>query len=196
MTLPDTNRTLKEAEQLMAAERQEMLQYACYRLGSIDDAEDAVQDVFVMLHRRLGESNDEGIASDSSAVRGVGADFKEPRERGGNAEVRNLSAYLYRTLANICISRLREAGRMPTVAIDSQPEPMVSEDDDFEQEYRRINHLLNALPEEQAEIIRLRYYGNKSFQEIADILGIKLPTAKSRFRYGIEKIKQGMAPFL
>ena len=196
MTLPDTNRTLKEAEQLMAAERQEMLQYAYYRLGSIDDAEDAVQDVFVMLHRRLGESNDEGIASDSSAVRGVGADFKESRERGGNAEVRNLSAYLYRTLANICISRLREAGRMPTVAIDSQPEPMVSEDDDFEQEYRRINQLLDTLPEEQAETIRLRYYGNKSFQEIADILGVALPTAKSRFRYGMEKIKQGMMPFL
>ena len=85
---------------------------------------------------------------------------------------------------------------MPTVAIDSQPEPMVSEDDDFEQEYRRINQLLDTLPEEQAETIRLRYYGDKSFREIADIFGVALPTAKSRFRYGMEKIKQGMMPFL
>ena len=169
MTLPDTNRTLKEAERLMAVERREMLQYACYRLGNIDDAEDAVQDVFILLNQRLSDDN---------------------------AEISNLPAYLYRTLANICISRLREAGRMPTVAIDSQLEPMVSEDDDFEQEYRRINQLLDTLPEEQAETIRLRYYGDKSFQEIADIFGVALPTAKSRFRYGMEKIKQGMMPFL
>ena len=169
MTLLDTQSILMEAERLMAVERREMLQYACYRLGNIDDAEDAVQDVFILLHQRLSDDN---------------------------AEISNLPAYLYRTLANICVSRLREARRMPTVAIDSQPEPSPPATENFEQEYLRINHLLNALPEEQAEIIRLRYYGNKSFQEIADILGIKLPTAKSRFRYGIEKIKQGMAPFL
>ena len=56
--------------------------------------------------------------------------------------------------------------------------------------------LQRTLPEEQAETIRLRYYGDKSFQEIADIFGVALSTAKSRFRYGMEKIKQGMMPFL
>ena len=149
----------------MATERHGLLQYACYRLGNPDDAEDAVQDVFVRLHQRLGE---------------------------GDTEVRNLSAYLYRSLANLCVSRLREVGRTPTVPLDSQPDPIAPEAEDFEQEYRRINRLLAEIPEEQAEIIRLRYYGDKSFQEIADILGIPLTTAKSRFTYGMEKIKRGM----
>ena len=41
----------KEAERLMAAERQGMLRYACYRLGNLDDAEYVVQDAFVGLPR-------------------------------------------------------------------------------------------------------------------------------------------------
>ena len=154
-----------ETEQLVAAERQGLLQYACYRLGNIDDAEDAVQDVFIKMHQRLSEDN---------------------------KEIKNLPAYLYRTLANLCISRQREAKRMPIVPLDRQPEPVAAETEDFEQEYQRINRLLSEIPDEQAEVIRLRYYGDKSFQEIADILGIPLTTAKSRFTYGLEKIKRGM----
>lgn len=165
MKLLNIHHRVDETERLMATERHGLLQYACYRLGNPDDAEDAVQDVFVRLHQRLSE---------------------------GDTEVRNLSAYLYRSLANLCVSRLREVGRTPTVSLDSQPDPIAPEAEDFEQEYRRINRLLAEIPEEQAEVIRLRYYGDKSFQEIADILGIPLTTAKSRFTYGIEKIKRGM----
>lgn len=165
MKLLNIHHRAKDVESLMAAERRGMLQYACYRLGHLEDAEDAVQDVFVRLHQRLSE---------------------------GDAEVRNLSAYLYRTLANLCISRQREAGRMPTVPIESLSALIEPEAEDFEHEYRRINSLLAAIPDEQAEVIRLRYYGDKSFQEIADILGIPLTTAKSRFTYGMEKIRRGM----
>ena len=81
---------------------------------------------------------------------------------------------------------------MPTVPIESLSALIEPEAEDFEQEYRRINSLLAAIPDEQAEVIRLRYYGDKSFQEIADILSIPLTTAKSRFTYGMEKIRRGM----
>ena len=165
MILFNLNHKAKETELLMAAERNGLLQYACYRLGNMDDAEDAVQDVFIKMHQRLTEKH-EGI--------------------------KNLTAYLYRTLANLCISRQREAKRTLTVPIDSQPDPVEPDSEDFEQEFRRINRLLSEIPDEQAEVIRLRFYGDKSFQEIADILGIPLTTAKSRFAYGLEKIKRGM----
>ncbi|MBR3123349.1 MAG: RNA polymerase sigma factor [Prevotella sp.] len=155
----------KETEWLMASERHGLLQYACYRLGNLHDAEDAVQDVFVKLHQRLSE---------------------------GGEEIKNLPAYLYRMLANLCVSHQRKTKLTPTVPLDTQPEPIATEAEDFEQEYRRINRLLSEIPNEQAEVIRLRFYGDKSFQEIADILGIPLTTAKSRFAYGLEKIKRGM----
>lgn len=165
MKLFSIHHNLDRIEKLMVAERQKMLQYACYRLGNIDDAEDVVQDVFVKLYQRL---------------------------HGGNVEIRNMTVYLYRTLANACVSNLRDNRHTTIVSIDNQPDPIAPETDDFEQEYRRINSLLNIIPDEQAEVIRLRFYGDKSFQEIADILNIPLTTAKSRFTYGMEKIKRGM----
>ena len=148
----------------ITAERHGLLQYACYRLGNLHDAEDAVQDVFVKLHQRQSE---------------------------GGEEIKNLPAYLYRMLANLCVSRQREA-KLTTVPLEGMAEPMAPEPENFEQEFRLVNRLLAEIPDEQAEVIRLRFYGDKSFQEIADILGIPLTTAKSRFAYGMEKIKRGM----
>jgi RNA polymerase sigma-70 factor, ECF subfamily len=52
----------------------------------------------------------------------------------------------------------------------------------------RIRSLLAALPEEQADALRLRFFGELTFPEIAAALGCSLNTAKSRVRYGLEKI--------
>jgi RNA polymerase sigma-70 factor (ECF subfamily) len=68
----------KETERLIKAERASLLQYACYRLGDVDEAEDAVQDVCLNLLSRV------------------------------KAEVRNPVAYLYRMLSNLCSTRLKE----------------------------------------------------------------------------------------
>ena len=42
----------REIAALMESERPHLLQYACYRLGNVDDAEDAVQDIFLQLHTK------------------------------------------------------------------------------------------------------------------------------------------------
>lgn len=64
--------------------------------------------------------------------------------------------------------------------------------DDFEQEFRKITTLLAAIPDEQAEVIRLRIHGDNSFTDIAAILELPVSTVKSRFQYGIEKIRKGI----
>lgn len=61
-----------------------------------------------------------------------------------------------------------------------------------ETEYRRIARLLTEIPDEQAEVIRLRIYGDNSFAEVAEILSLPLPTVKSRFLYGLEKLRKGL----
>lgn len=155
-----------EIKTLIADERPRLLQYACYRLGNMQDAEDAVQDVLANLHQQLSSG----------------------------AAVHDPTAYLFRSLANRCTSRQREAARLQTVPLLTTT-PMAttdSDDEDFEQEYHRISQLLSQIPDEQAEIIRLRFYGDKSFREIAQILNLPLTTAKSRFVYGIEKIRKGL----
>ncbi|MBR5106289.1 MAG: hypothetical protein IKU93_07655, partial [Alistipes sp.] len=63
---------------------------------------------------------------------------------------------------------------------------------DFEQEFRLIERLMALLPDEQSEVIRLRIYGGRQFDEIASICNIPLTTAKSRFRYGIDKLREAL----
>jgi RNA polymerase sigma-70 factor (ECF subfamily) len=147
----------------MAAERQRLLQYACYRLGSRDGAEDVVQDALLSLWQK---------------------------QRDG-VSVLNTTAYLYRSVANLSISRLRESAHMRLVPIEARLDTP-DDTEDIEQELRQVSYLLSTIPDAQAEVIRLRYYGDKSFKEIAEILDIPITTAKSRFVYGLEKIRQGM----
>lgn len=56
----------------------------------------------------------------------------------------------------------------------------------------RIRELLTALPEDQADALRLRFFGGLTFAEIAAALGCSLNTAKSRVRYGLEKIGRAL----
>lgn len=61
-----------------------------------------------------------------------------------------------------------------------------------ESDYKRIVGLLTEIPDEQAEVIRLRIYGDNSFAEVAEILSLPLSTVKSRFLYGLEKLRKNM----
>jgi RNA polymerase sigma-70 factor (ECF subfamily) len=49
--------------------------------------------------------------------------------------------------------------------------------------------LAAGLPAVQLEVLALRIQGELTFKEIADICGISLNTAASRYRYALEKLK-------
>lgn len=55
-------------------------------------------------------------------------------------------------------------------------------------------HLLAAvlaeLPEAQADALRLRFFGELKFQEIADVQGCSLTSAKNRVRWGLLKMAE------
>ena len=59
----------------------------------------------------------------------------------------------------------------------------------FEHEYTMINRLLSIIPKKQSEVIRLHIHAGRTFKEIAEILDIPEASAKSRYRYGIEKLR-------
>jgi RNA polymerase sigma-70 factor (ECF subfamily) len=58
-----------------------------------------------------------------------------------------------------------------------------------QQEYQRIEKILHQIPEDQAAVIRLRVLDNLSFIEIAALLEQPVTTVKSRFKYGMDKLK-------
>jgi RNA polymerase sigma-70 factor (ECF subfamily) len=53
-----------------------------------------------------------------------------------------------------------------------------------------IQEALNKLPENQREVITLKIWGDLTFSEIAEALGIPANTAASRYRYGLESLRQ------
>jgi RNA polymerase sigma-70 factor (ECF subfamily) len=52
--------------------------------------------------------------------------------------------------------------------------------------------LLSALPEAQREAFLLREEGGLTLEEIAAATGVNMETAKSRLRYALAKLRQGM----
>ena len=59
-----------------------------------------------------------------------------------------------------------------------------------EQIYRDIKHLVNALPESQREVLKMRYYKNMSFKEIAETTNVSINTALGRMRYAIMNMRR------
>ena len=46
------------------------------------------------------------------------------------------------------------------------------------------------LPEEQREVVMLRYYSDLSFKEIADQTGVSINTALGRMRYALINLRK------
>ena len=161
------NSILSDLVRVIGMERDALLTYASYRLGNRSDAEDVLHDCYLRLHERFTDG-----------------------QEGAKLNIRN---YVFRSLSNLCTDRLADRTRHLTVDLGQQ-DVVETDTDNRESEYYRITSMLDRIPEEQAEVIRLRMYGNRSFAEISNILQVPLPTVKSRFLYGIEKIRKAMKP--
>ncbi len=58
------------------------------------------------------------------------------------------------------------------------------------QTHTRVRQLIEALPEEQREVIILRMYGDLSFKEISGLTGVSINTALGRMRYGLINLRR------
>ena len=80
---------------------------------------------------------------------------------------------------------------MQVVTLDRAEQVAVNEGDrQIHEEYLRVSRLLDSLPPEQSEIVRLKCYDDLTFKQIAELQGIPEATAKSRYRYAIIHIQQ------
>ena len=55
-----------------------------------------------------------------------------------------------------------------------------------------LSKMIDKLPQEQKEIVNLRFFQNYSFREIAEINNISINTALGRVRYSIINLKNEM----
>ncbi|MDR3701743.1 MAG: RNA polymerase sigma factor [Candidatus Sulfopaludibacter sp.] len=103
-------------------------------------------------------------------------------ERARHSAIARVRPYLYRMVANRCTDLLRKRKRSACAVEPTAPEPQAGR-------LAEIEALLARLPRRQAEAVRLRVFAGLPFQTIAETAGVSLPTIKSRFRYGVEKLR-------
>lgn len=57
---------------------------------------------------------------------------------------------------------------------------------------QRIARAVEELPEEQREVFLLRQLQGMAFKEVAEVVGVPVNTVKSRMRYALERLQQGL----
>ena len=97
-------------------------------------------------------------------------------------DLENPSAWLARVLVNGCKSRLRLAWRRVGPLPDTLPAPGPEERQELEE--------LFSLPPEDRAVIHLHYYEGYSTNEIAQLLGCRPGTVRSRLSRARERLRK------
>ena len=141
-------------------------------IKSREDAEEVSQDIFVKAYRSL-------------------ADFK------GTAK---FSTWLYTIVNTTCITFLRKK-RLDIKSLDDEKTFEVADNQDsgfranqVEQKSRlnMVNQAIALLSPDDAEIITLFYKNEQSLEEIGQILGVEVNTAKVRLHRARTRLKEKM----
>ncbi len=67
--------------------------------------------------------------------------------------------------------------------------------DPDEAEFRRqLSAALGELPPDQRAVVHLKLWEGLTFDAIAELLGLPLNTAASRYRYGLDKLRERLRP--
>ncbi len=152
-------------------ERHKNLVYktAYLMLGDRAEAEDALQEVFVLVYRSL-----------ASFDPGKGA----------------FTTWLYRITINHCLAHRRKR-RLVFQPIDS--EALAVQGESLESglaksaERETVAEAIQGLSEKQRAVVVLRYYWDLPYAEIAQILGIPLGTVKSRIDLTLRTLRQKLS---
>ena len=135
-----------------------------------DDTRDLLQEVFVRLARQ------------PALLRGV----------------RNERSFLIRLAHNAAIDLVRRRGTRAAYhekfSREPQP-PFAPSADPDEQSFRdQLSAALGELPAEQRAVVHLKLWEGLTFEQIAEALGIPPNTAASRYRYGLDKLRERLRP--
>jgi RNA polymerase sigma-70 factor, ECF subfamily len=142
-----------------------MYRTALRLLGSREDAEDVVQDVFM------------------STVRS--------REKLG--EVRDLAAYLFVSLHRAAGRSAKRRPRTiySSIAAEEAIAPAEACESDHA-DWQRLQQAIQLLPDEQREVVIMRVDGELTFDQIAQVMNVSISTAASRYQYALRKLKNSL----
>jgi RNA polymerase sigma-70 factor (ECF subfamily) len=163
-----------EVESLYEQHGPALLAYACAILNQRAAAEDVLHQVFLKLLKSTVAMPD------------------------------NPKAYLYRAVRNAAWNSRRTVSREVSREISGEVEWNSNEAWFVARSFRTeevsvedalgLQAALLKIPEEQREIIVMKIWGEMTYEEVALVAGISPNTVASRYRYGLSKLRELMAP--
>jgi RNA polymerase sigma-70 factor (ECF subfamily) len=154
-----------------------MLLFARQQTRCQEDAEDILQDALVKLVEKIRQ--DEFVG---------GTEAWQP--------------YLYTTIRRLAIDlgrrddrrKRREdvVGKESDEASHEAFDPWFESESSDDETRAQLEAKLKELPEKFSEVIVMKIWGERTFAEIGEILGISQNTAASRYRYGLEALKRSL----
>jgi RNA polymerase sigma-70 factor (ECF subfamily) len=114
------------------------------------------------------------------------------------AAIRNEREFLFRMVHNLSIDliRRRESRTRVHEAVGLQSAQVFAPGSHPDEEaYRReLSLALGELPPDQRAVVHLKLWEGLTFEAISETLQIPLNTAASRYRYGLEKLRDRLRP--
>lgn len=154
-----------------------LLLFARQQTRSIEDAQDVLQDALVKLARKIEEGVFDGGQEAwkpylYTAIRRLSIDLGRKNDRRSKREEKSEA------------DRRGETGGV----IDPWFENVGTNDETRQ----LLEENLKKLPEKFSEVIVMKVWGENTFAEIGEILGVSLNTVASRYRYGLERLRKNL----
>ena len=141
--------------------------YARQWCNSHDEAEDAVQEGFLRMHRSKPE------------------------------KINNPVPYLYKAVRWAALDRLRSDNRRSVREekageILYEETPMFQDGLVADEQKQAIEKALAKIPPEQREVLVMKIWGGQTFKNIGEALDISLNTAAARYRYALAALRKNL----
>lgn len=167
-------------EQLLTRHKDRVYNYIFMMVKDADLSNDIFQDTFMKVINTLkrGKYNEEG----------------------------KFLPWVMRIAHNLVIDHFRKSSKMPVVGRKNKSGGSDDEFDIFqvikladmnvedviveEQIHSDLRKIVDLLPDEQREVVKMRHYMGMSFKDIADSTGVSINTALGRMRYALINLRK------
>lgn len=163
-------------DELVDRYRDKALRLVTSTLGSREDVEDIVQEVFIKVYRSLD------------------------RFRGDAS----FSTYLYTVTVNRCRDELRKSKIRKFFSFEdwfaADPGTDLSEQNghtlERDERVEAVRRAMNRLPAQVSMLLHLREIEELSYKELADVFGVEIGTIKSRLARARDRLRDELLPFM
>ncbi|MEW5845064.1 MAG: sigma-70 family RNA polymerase sigma factor [Bacteroidota bacterium] len=121
-------------------------------------------------------------------------------KEGKYSETNRFGSWLMRIAHNLVIDQFRQNKQYREVLNNDFPmdifstprfsEATVEQRMVYERVLLEVRALIDFLPDDQREVVMLRFYGDLSFKEIAEITNVSINTALGRMRYALINLRK------